>query len=66
MEMGVIKSMGNLPTRCIDPVMKYCQDCRYGHNIYPGWVETKEDLFDCSFETHKAVCTTIYCIQRGN
>lgn len=50
-EMEVTKSMGDLPTRCIDPVMKYCQNCRYGHNIYPDWVETKEDLIDCCFET---------------
>lgn len=40
-----------LPSRCIDPVMKYCQECPYGHNIYPPWVETREDLSDCSFET---------------
>lgn len=30
------------PTRCIDPVMKYCQGCQYGHCIYPEWVETSE------------------------
>ena len=39
------------PTRCIDPVIKYCQECRYGHCIYPSWVETAEDLEWCSFET---------------
>lgn len=43
-----------LPTRCIDPVIKYCQKCEYGHCIYPEWVETAEDLEGCSFET---VCT---------
>ena len=41
-------------TRCIDPVIKYCQGCRYGNIIYPSWVETYEDTCDCNFET---VCT---------
>lgn len=35
----------NKPTRCIDPVMKYCQECLY------GWVETAEDLDGCCFES---------------
>lgn len=39
------------PTRCIDPMIKFCQDCRFGHCIYPEWVETAEDLEYCSFET---------------
>ena len=39
------------PTRCIDPVMKYCQECRYGHCVYPEWVETAEDLEGCYFDT---------------
>lgn len=39
------------PTRCIDSVVKYCQECRFGHCIYPEWVETAEDLEWCSFET---------------
>jgi hypothetical protein len=39
------------PTRCIDPVIKYCQDCPYGMRIYPEWVETYEDTFDSGFET---------------
>ena len=39
------------PTRCIDPIIKYCQECRFGHCIYPEWVETAEDLEWCSFET---------------
>lgn len=39
------------PTRCIDPVMKYCQNCKYGHSIYPSWIETAEDLEGCVFET---------------
>lgn len=39
------------PTRCIDPVMKYCQGCQYGWIKYPDWVETYDDLCDCSFES---------------
>ena len=39
------------PTRCIDPVMKYCQGCQYGWIKYPDWVETRDDLCDCSFES---------------
>lgn len=43
--------MNEKPTRCIDPVIKDCQDCRYGHCIYPEWVETREDLSGCCFDT---------------
>lgn len=39
------------PTRCIDPVVRYCQGCRYGWVQYPSWVETKEDLAGCCFES---------------
>lgn len=39
------------PTRCIDPVVKYCQECPYGWVEYPGWVETREDLEGCCFES---------------
>ena len=39
------------PTRCIDPVIKYCQGCKYGYVHYPEWVETAEDLEGCSFES---------------
>ena len=39
------------PTRCIDPVMKFCQECKYGWVHYPDWVETREDIFNCSFES---------------
>lgn len=39
------------PTRCIDPVMKYCQGCRYGWVHYPEWVETAEDLEWCTIES---------------
>ncbi len=49
-----MRHTSDLPTRCIDPVIKFCQDCPWGHNIYPSWVETRKDLKDCTFET---VCT---------
>lgn len=39
------------PTRCIDPVVQYCQGCRYGYEIYPSWVETREDLDGCCFDS---------------
>lgn len=39
------------PTRCIDPVIKYCQECKYGWIKYPDWVETYEDTLDCCFES---------------
>ena len=41
----------NKLTRCIDPVIKYCQGCQYGWVKYPDWVETSEDLEGCSFES---------------
>ena len=25
----------NRPVRCIDPVVRYCQDCKYGFVKYP-------------------------------
>ena len=43
--------MTDKPTRCIDPVMKYCQGCRYGWTKYPDWVETLEDLEWCTIES---------------
>lgn len=39
------------PTRCVDPVMHFCQECRYGWVKYPDWVETYEDTFGCTFES---------------
>ena len=41
----------NKPTRCIDPVVKYCQDCEYGWITYPDCVETFEDLKGGYFES---------------
>lgn len=40
------KEVGELdvvPTRCIDPIIQYCQGCIYGYVDYASWVETKED-----------------------
>ena len=39
------------PSRCIDPVVKYCQGCPWGYIHYPEWVETAEDLCDFGFES---------------
>lgn len=38
------------PTRCIDPVLKFCQNCRFGWVKYPDWLETCDDLCGCTFE----------------
>ena len=43
--------MNEKPTRCIDPVVKYCQECPLGWVKYPDWVETLEDLRVCTFES---------------
>lgn len=43
--------MDDKPTRCISPVMKYCQRCEYGWVSYPDWVETREDLDGCCFDS---------------
>ena len=43
--------MNEKPTRCIDPVVKYCQECPLGWVKYPDWVETLEDLRGCTFES---------------
>lgn len=39
------------PTRCIDPVMKYCQECPWGWVSYPTSVDAYGDLDGCSFES---------------
>lgn len=39
------------PSRCVDPVIKYCQGCCWGYVIYPEWVECSDDLEGCSFES---------------
>lgn len=41
----------SIPTRCVDPIIKLCQDCPYGWVKYPEWVETYEDTIGCSFES---------------
>lgn len=38
--------------RCLDPVMKYCQGCKWGNVHYSEDVETYQDTFGASFETH--------------
>lgn len=39
------------PIRCIDPIFKDCQECKFGWVKYPDWVETYEDLYGCTFES---------------
>lgn len=48
-----IKFMKNeaKPTKCVDPVMKFCQECEYGWIQYPLWIESSEDLEGCTFES---------------
>lgn len=43
--------MKGLPTRCIDPVMKCCQDCAWGYREYGDDVECSADLAGCCFES---------------
>lgn len=31
--------MTERPTRCIDPVMKFCQECKWGWIEYPSWLK---------------------------
>ena len=44
--------MNDLPKRCVDPVMKYCQECPYGNVTYGDDVETSADIEGSFFETH--------------
>lgn len=37
--------------QCIDPEMKFCQECEYGGCVYPDDVETSRDLEGCCFDT---------------
>lgn len=39
------------PTRCIDAVMKFCQECSYGYVNYSDYVDTYSDLAGCCFES---------------
>lgn len=41
----------NPPSRCVDPIIKNCANCRYGHVEYPEWIETHEDLAGCCYDT---------------
>lgn len=38
--------------RCLDPVMKYCQGCKYGIINYSDDVENYHDTFGVNFETN--------------
>lgn len=43
--------MSDIPSRCVDPIIKNCGKCRYGHTVYPECVETYEDLAGCCYDT---------------
>lgn len=45
------KIVHNLPTRCIDPVMKSCQNCTWGYIKYDDGVETYADTIGCCVES---------------
>lgn len=45
------KNTHDLPTRCIDPVMKCCQECTWGYCEYGDDVECPADLAGCYFES---------------
>lgn len=47
----VIDMNNQLPTRCIDPVSKDCQGCRWGIVVYLSNVETYEDTIGVCFNT---------------
>lgn len=38
--------------RCLDPVMKYCQGCKYGIINYSDDIEYYYDTFGANFETN--------------
>lgn len=41
----------DLPTRCIDPVMKCHQKCAWGYREYGDDVECSADIAGCCFES---------------
>lgn len=43
--------MKEKPTRCVDPVIKFCQECEWGYVTYPDSVESNRDLEGCCFES---------------
>lgn len=48
--------MKGLPTRCVDPVMKCCQDSAWGYREYGDDVECSADLAGCCFENGCTEC----------
>ena len=50
--LETIKNNEDLPKRCVDPVMKYCQECPYGSVSYGDDVESYSDIAGSYFETH--------------
>lgn len=50
--LEIIKNNKDLPKHCVDPVIKYCQECPYGNVTYGEDVETYADIAGGCFETH--------------
>lgn len=38
--------------KCLDPVMKYCQECPYGNIHYSDDIETYYDTLGANFKTY--------------
>lgn len=47
----MLQANSDKSTRCINPIIKFCQDCPWGWISYPEWVETSDDLSDCIIES---------------
>ena len=47
---STIACIGYKPNRCIDPIIKFCQECQYGWVHFPDWVENQDDLSNCNIE----------------
>lgn len=52
----------DLPIRCVDPVMKCCQDCTWGYYEYGDDVKCYADLASCCFESG---CTLGFAVLRS-
>lgn len=58
--------MKGLPTRCVDPVMKCCQDCAWGYRKYGDDAECSADLAGCCFESGCTECGSNFFFRRYN
>lgn len=46
-----VRELDVVSTLWMDPIIQYCQDCGYSHIDYPFWIETREDLEGCRFDS---------------